>query len=296
MNISTLLIILLVLLIVIGLLFFFRKKNNSPSLTHSLSFTSVKGVNWSTIPNMIVMIRHGEKNDTNKSGCKPDADLNSDGLVRGVCLPSYFGFSTSNLSNTLFPSDMLSTDNCIIYAEGMDGKNCCGTTRPVYTIATVAQNLGFTAPTAKDTNGNIIPIGAILNSTNPVVCYISTNDSRFSSDYFKDNDSMMSLANFIKTDASHNGKNIIICWEHDALTQLCQNLFPKAPTFNYNDNQDPTKGKPDDSVFDRTWVFTSFTGNKANFGAYYSFTMNNGTCTPNSNMNSPSYTTSFDMN
>lgn len=280
---------------------------------------------WLTRPNRIIMIRHGEKDKIDKNYCHPDPDLNINGILRALCLTSYFGVDHGNtispydVSTKLFPPGILTKvdtsrqssygvqtqfdisqlspntllpSNTMIYGQGV--KKCCSSTRPIYTTAIVAKAFNFEHPTAISRRGNEIPINLMINRTNPAVCSVTTKDNRYNASFDNNSKGIKDLAKHIKTDPIHNGKNIIICWEHKALTDVIKELFPNAPTIYYNDNEDPTTGKAE-NVFDRTWLFTFMENNKVKFDAHYNFIVSNAVCIPDKKINESSYTKVFDL-
>jgi hypothetical protein len=270
-----------------------RQKPVQPPQTNS---------NWVSRPSRIVMIRHGEKNATSKNGCFPDADLNAEGLARVQCLVSYFGLqgagkNDGKFANSLFPMGQLTQGNTIIYAKAVTA--CCGSTRPIVTISGVAKKLGFGLPMMFDKSENFVSWDSISAGTNPVICQSATVDAnQFNVQYSTSAEDEKQLANTIKTNTANNGKTIIICWEHDNLTNIIANLFPSAPAIYYNDLENPTQGKIED-VFDRTWVFT-FAPNspQVTFEAFYNFSTDPNTkqCLTNKfGMNRPSFSTTFNL-
>jgi hypothetical protein len=246
---------------------------------------------WSSQPSRIIMIRHGEKNKGPKNGCDPDPDLNSAGLSRVKCLVPYFGLSQSDFSMNLLKPGDLTPQNTQIYAKAVT--KCCASTRPIVTISGVAQALGLTLPDLMTQDNSIVSFDILQKGSNPVICSAKTKDSRFNVDYDTTPADMQRLADDIRKNPNNSGKTIVICWEHDNITNLISYLFPAAPTIYYNDLPNPTQGKIED-VFDRTWVFTP-QGNTTQFEAFYSFTVDtNGVCKPKPDANgNPSYKTSF---
>lgn len=217
---------------------------------------------WKTRPRRVIMFRHGEKNKEPRNGCKEDPDLNEAGIARARQLPTYFSV---NMPGGMSPET-------VVYAQAVECK--CESTRPIYTVAPLARALFSEAadPVAVSRlNGHdmVIPEDEMLSGTNRVPAdAVFTKHRQFVTRFPNTKAGRAALGEFVRTDPVNNGRDVVICWEHENLPHVAAELFAGAPPLYYNDD-DPLRG-PTADVFDRVWVFEPV-GDRVRFTVMPSF-------------------------